>query len=168
MTYGSVTFWYGMDMDAAPYLLSDFKGFVAVCHSFCIYFSLYFSYIHTSFIHKHSLRPVSISSQLSAQWVGPQWLLGCKKFTFFICVRLKWLLYDFLSLKNGVNVPSKRNKQKKPFLLATWRSLTKRAKSGSGTEIRGSTKTSRIRNIAFPYLFQIWPDQCRSLLDLTW
>jgi hypothetical protein len=35
-----------------------YKGLVAVCHSFCIYFSVYNSYIHTSFIHKHSLRPI--------------------------------------------------------------------------------------------------------------
>jgi hypothetical protein len=34
-----------------------------------------------------------------------------------------WLLYDFLSLKNDVNVPLKNNKQKK--LLTSWRSLTK-------------------------------------------
>jgi hypothetical protein len=31
------------------------------------------SYNHTSFIHKHSLRPISISSQLSAQWAEPPW-----------------------------------------------------------------------------------------------
>ncbi len=53
------------------------KGLVAVCYSFCIYFSLYntvdTSYNHTSFIHKHSLRPISISSQLSAQWAEPPW-----------------------------------------------------------------------------------------------
>jgi hypothetical protein len=51
----------------------NFKGLVAVCHSFCIYLSLYNRYIHTSFIRKHSLRPISISSQLSAQWVEPPW-----------------------------------------------------------------------------------------------
>ncbi len=28
---------------------------------------------HHSFIHKHSLRPISISSQLSAQWAEPPW-----------------------------------------------------------------------------------------------
>ena len=28
-----------------------FKGLVAVCHSFCIYLSLYIRYIYTSFIH---------------------------------------------------------------------------------------------------------------------
>jgi hypothetical protein len=49
------------------------KGLVAVCHSFCIYLSLYNRYIHTSFIRKHSLRFISISSQLSAQWVKPPW-----------------------------------------------------------------------------------------------
>ncbi len=46
--------------------------------------------------------------------------------------------YSFLSLKNDVNVmvPSKRNKcknwEKNNFLLASWRSLTKRAGSASG------------------------------------
>jgi hypothetical protein len=51
-----------------------YKGLVAVCHSFCIYLSLYNRYIHTSFIRKHhSLRFISISSQLSAQWVKPPW-----------------------------------------------------------------------------------------------
>jgi hypothetical protein len=49
------------------------KDLVAVCHSFCIYLSLFIRYIHTSFIHKHSLRPISISSQLPAQWVAPPW-----------------------------------------------------------------------------------------------
>ncbi len=46
-----------------------------------------------------------------------------------------WLLFDFLSLKNDVNVPSKSNKQKSffknCFLLASWRSMTKIAGSGS-------------------------------------
>ncbi len=45
---------------------------------------------------------------------------------------LLWLLYDLLSLKNDVNVPSKSNKQKKTgekffFFFASWRLLTKRA-----------------------------------------
>ncbi len=47
-----------------------------------------------------------------------------------------WLLYDFLSVKINVNVPSKSNKKKNlgknNFLLASWRSLTQRAWSGSG------------------------------------
>ncbi len=51
---------------------------------------------------------------------------------------LQWFIRDFLSLKNDVNVPSKRNKhlnlvKKKYFLLASWRSLTKKAGSGSGS-----------------------------------
>ncbi len=70
-----------------------------------------------------------------------------------------WLLKDFLSLKNAVNVPSKRNKQKNfdknSFLLASWRSLTKRAGSESESVVSGTdpririkirTKISRIRN----------------------
>jgi hypothetical protein len=32
---------------------------------------LYNKYIHTSFIHTHSLRPIFISSQQLAQWVEP-------------------------------------------------------------------------------------------------
>ncbi len=45
-------------------------------------------------------------------------------------------LFDFLSLENYVNVPSKSNKQRKClnkncFLLASWKSMTKIAGSGS-------------------------------------
>ncbi len=40
---------------------------------FAFIFLWYSRYIHTSFIHKHSLRPISISSQLSAQWAEPPW-----------------------------------------------------------------------------------------------
>ncbi len=50
-----------------------------------------------------------------------------------------WLLFDFLSLKNDVNVTSKRNKQKNlgiSFLSASWRSMTKIA--GSGFRIRNT------------------------------
>ncbi len=47
-----------------------------------------------------------------------------------------WLLLDFVSLKNDVNVPSKSNKQKNlffkiSFLLVSWRSMMKIAGSGS-------------------------------------
>ncbi len=47
-------------------------------------------------------------------------------------------LFDFLSLKNYVNVPSKSNKQKNVFnkicfLLASWRSMMRIAGSGSGS-----------------------------------
>ncbi len=38
----------------------NLKGLAAVCHCFYINFSLYKRYIHTSFIHKHWLRPFSI------------------------------------------------------------------------------------------------------------
>ncbi len=53
-----------------------------------------------------------------------------------------WLLFDFLYLKNDVNVPSKSNKknffQKIIFLLASWRSMTKitGSASKSGSEPR--------------------------------
>ncbi len=46
-------------------------------------------------------------------------------------------LNDFLSLRTDVNVPTESNKQKKLeknlFLLASWKSPTKRAGSGSRT-----------------------------------
>ncbi len=46
--------------------------------------------------------------------------------------------FDFLSLKNYVNVASKSNKQdnleKIKFEFPSWRSLTKKAGSGSGSE----------------------------------
>ncbi len=50
-------------------------------------------------------------------------------------------LFDFLSLKNNVSVPSKSNKQKKlckkiSFLLASWRSMTKISGYGSGSLIQ--------------------------------
>ncbi len=68
-----------------------------------------------------------------------------------------WLLLNFLSLKNYVNVPLKSNKQKNFFkklvlLLASWKSMTKIAGSGSNTQRHGSgseTKMSPIRNSAY-------------------
>jgi hypothetical protein len=50
-------------------------------------------------------------------------------------------LFEFLSLKNDVNLASKRHKQKKlcweiSFLLASWRSMTKIEGSGSRIRIR--------------------------------
>jgi hypothetical protein len=75
-----------------------------------------------------------------------------------------WLFYDFISLKNDINVPSKRNKNKNlanknKFLLASWRSLPKRAGSRAGSGVGSAsgsvcqryrygseTKISRIRN----------------------
>ncbi len=66
-----------------------------------------------------------------------------------------WLLFDFLSLKNYVSVPSKSYNQKNllikygSFLLASWRSMTKIARSGSlrdmDPRIRTHTKMSWIR-----------------------
>ncbi len=57
-----------------------------------------------------------------------------------------WLLVDFLSVENNVNVPSKSNKQKNIFLIsflfASWRSMTKIAgslsESGSISQRHGS------------------------------
>ena len=54
-----------------------------------------------------------------------------------------WRLFDFLSLKNYVNVPPKRNKQKIfffqiSFLLAFWRLMMKIAGSRSTIQRHGS------------------------------
>jgi hypothetical protein len=59
-----------------------------------------------------------------------------------------WLLYDFLSLKNDVNVRYLQKViSKKKFLLTSWRSLTKIAGSGfaSGAIVRGMDPRIRIR-----------------------
>ncbi len=64
-------------------------------------------------------------------------------------------LFDFLSLKNNVNIPSKSNKILKRklfmfcfvlFFASIWRSMTKIAGSGSRMRIRIHTKMSWIRN----------------------
>ncbi len=69
-----------------------------------------------------------------------------KKWRKFLISNVMWLLYDFLSLKNDVNVPSKKNKHKnlakKKKKFGIGKSLTKRAGSGS------VSKMSRIRNTA--------------------
>ncbi len=48
-----------------------------------------------------------------------------------------WLLFDFLSLKNDVNIPSKsisrKTRIKISFLLASWMPVTKIAGAGSGS-----------------------------------
>jgi hypothetical protein len=66
-----------------------------------------------------------------------------------------WLVLDFLSLKNDVNVPSKTNKQKKffiffIFLLASWRSMTKIAGSGSISQRHGSADPDPHQNVMDP------------------
>ncbi len=66
-----------------------------------------------------------------------------------------WLLLDFLSLKNDVNVPSKSNQQKfflMSFLLASWRSMTKRAGSGSESisQRHGSADPDPHQNVIDP------------------
>jgi hypothetical protein len=59
-----------------------FKGLGALCYSFCIFIFIFFlfflQYIYRTFIHtvihsQHSMRPISISSQLNAQWAEPPW-----------------------------------------------------------------------------------------------
>ncbi len=67
-----------------------------------------------------------------------------------------WLLYDFLFLKNDVNVPSKSNKQKNSgkncFLLESWRSMTKIAGSlaGSISQRHGSGNPGPYQDVTDP------------------
>ncbi len=59
-----------------------------------------------------------------ASWIFPSTRKNCRK---TLISSVFWLLYDLLSLKNHVNVPSKRNKHKRYiFLCLSWRSLTKK------------------------------------------
>ncbi len=60
--------------------------------------------------------------------------------------------FDFLSMKNDVNVASKSNKQKKlwwkiSFLLASWRSMTKIAGSGSRIRIQDPDPDPLVRGM---------------------
>ncbi len=68
-----------------------------------------------------------------------------------------WLLYDLLSLKNDVNVPSKskeKNLEKNGFWLAFWRSRTKLAGSGDGCgsigQRQGSADPDPYQNVMDP------------------
>ncbi len=73
-------------------------------------------------------------------------------------------LFDFLSLENYVNVPSNSNKQKKCFnkncfLLASWRSMTKKAGSGSISQRHGSPDPDPdpLQNVMDPeHCFKTW------------
>ncbi len=82
-----------------------------------------------------------------------------------------WPLLGFLSLKNNVKVPSKSNSRntfltKISFLLASWRSVTKRAGSGSESgfgpdplvlgRIRGYGSRSTPKCHGFGTLFRWW------------
>ena len=65
--------------------------------------------------------------------------------------------FDFLSLENYVNVPSNSNKQKKYlnkncFLIASLRSMTKKAGSGSGSicQRHGSLDPDPLQNVMDP------------------
>ncbi len=82
-----------------PSIKGDFfKGLGAPCHSFCIYFSLYNRYIHTSFIHKYSLRPISTPSQLSARWAeSPS--VGCwAEIRIRACLKASQLATNWVTL----------------------------------------------------------------------
>ncbi len=67
---------------------------------FFIYFSLYSRYIHTSFIHKHSLRPISIShfgtwsKSVKNQIVSIKWIL----------LRIRYVFHE--EEKGGLGGPS--------------------------------------------------------------
>ncbi len=103
-----------------------------------------------------------------SSWIRIRILLSLSKYSKnnldFYCFVTLWL-FDFLSLKNDVKVPSKSKMQenffkKISFLLASWRSMMKIEGSASGSEsgsiiqrhgIRGSrsgshTTMSWIRN----------------------
>ncbi len=83
-----------------------------------------------------------------------------------------WLYYDFLSWKNDVNVPSKISKQKNLeknyFLLASWRSLTKRAGSRSISVARiresGSITKYHRSTTLFLYLSHCFWDEFASVV----
>ena len=64
-----------------------------------------------------------------------------------------WLIFDFLSLKNYVNVPSKRNKQK-----TSLRSLTKIVKSVSASESASGSISQRYGSAD--------PDPYQNFIDL--
>ncbi len=65
------------------------------------------------------------------------------------------ILFEFISLKNDVKVPSKSNKQKNFnlfFLLASWRSMTKTvgSRSGSISQMHGSADPDPHQNVDLP------------------
>ncbi len=68
--------------------------------------------------------------------------LSSKKVRKNLISTILCLFWDFLSWKTDANVPSESNKQKNVektyFLLASWKSLTKRAGSESGSQWYGS------------------------------
>jgi hypothetical protein len=79
------------------------------------------------------------SGSISQLWI---WILRSSSNNIIVRKTLiptvLWLRLDFLSRKNYVNVPSKSNQQKNffgkiSFSLASWRSMTKIAGSGSGS-----------------------------------
>jgi hypothetical protein len=66
-----------------------------------------------------------------------------------------WLLYDFVSLKNDLNVLSIRNEHKNYFLLASWRSLIKRVGSGTVSQrYRSEEDPDPYQNVTDPKHFK--------------
>jgi len=76
---------------------------------------------------------------------------NCKKTLILIVF---WLLYDFLSLKNYVNVPPKSNTQKKleikSFLIGVLKANDEIARSGSISKSRGSADPDPYQNVTDP------------------
>ncbi len=74
-----------------------------------------------------------------------------------------WLFLTFI-FGNYVNVPSNSNKQKKClnkncFLLASWRSMMRKAGSGSISQRHGSTDPDPLQNVMYP---EHWLLVCRG------
>ncbi len=97
-----------------------------------------------------------IRIHLSKVWIRIRILLSsCKNSKKNLDSYYFVTLFDCLSLKNEVNVPSKSNKQKKlcfkiSFLLASWRSMTKIAGSGSISQRHGSADPDPPQNVMDP------------------
>jgi len=66
----SPTFWR-QEANAEWYYILFYGRMTLFLHLF-LFYTIY-TFIYNSFIHKHSLWPISISSQLSAQWSEPPW-----------------------------------------------------------------------------------------------
>ncbi len=116
----------------------------------CSYLTIIYYWPHVTYTcvpsgvktHLGNLRPNSLLIRIRSSY--HQAIIARKP----LISTILWLLYDFLSVNNDVNVPSKSNKQKKIFCLH-WRSLTK-----SACRIRICTKMPRsgIPHITFIYI----------------
>ncbi len=57
---------------------------------------------------------------------------------------LLWLLYDFLSLKNDVTVPSKSNKQKNLFFVAFLKVTDEKSRIRSWMRFRNTAENAAL------------------------